>query len=412
MMSSPLFFSSLPTKSLQLLLYLFSFKCIFGHQLQLHHNTDPSLSQTVFGEEIDKIPFAIGRTKEGCDIFSGRWVWDESRPLYEESDCPFIYEKLICLQHGRPEKKYQHWRWQPHNCDLPRFNNTLMLETLRGKRMLFVGDSVIQGQFYSLVCLIHSLIPDQQAKSMENINDSLTLFTAKDYNATIGFYWAPFLLESNSDHNFTLQLSERIVRKGSIDTHGDHWKGVDLIVFDTYLWWLTGMDMKILQSGSFDDKIKDIVELSTEDAYRMALKSMLEWVQINMDPKMTRVFFVSMSATHFKSIDWGGEPGRNCYNETTMIEDPNYWGSDCRKSLMQVLGEELSDSNFLITLLNITQLTSYRKDAHPGIYRKFFGPLPPDVPTNPMKYADCIHWCLPGVQDNWNELFFTKLFYP
>ncbi|PON79114.1 Trichome birefringence-like family [Parasponia andersonii] len=229
MMSSPLFFSSLLTKSLQLLLYLISFKCIFGHQLQLHHNTDPSLSQT---EEIEKIPFAIGRTKEGCDIFSGRWVWDESRPLYEESDCPFIHQKLICLQHGRPEKKYQHWKWQPHDCDLPR------------------------------------------------------------------------------------------------------------------------------------------------------------------------------------SIDWGGEPGRNCYNETTMIEDPNYWGSDCRKSLMQVLGEELSDSNFLITLLNITQLTSYRKDAHPGIYRKFFGPLPPDEPTNPMKYADCIHWCLPGVQDNWNELFFTKLFYP
>ncbi|PON79111.1 Trichome birefringence-like family, partial [Parasponia andersonii] len=63
-------------------------------------------------------------------------VWDEFWPLYEEySNCPYIYEKLICLQHGRPDKNYQHWRWQPRDCDLPKFNATLMLETLRGKRI-------------------------------------------------------------------------------------------------------------------------------------------------------------------------------------------------------------------------------------------------------------------------------------
>ncbi|PON83278.1 hypothetical protein TorRG33x02_209820, partial [Trema orientale] len=113
-------------------------------------------------------------------------VWDESRPLYEESDCPYIHEKLICLQHGRPEKNYQHWRWQPHDCDLPRFNATLMLETLRGKRMMFVGDSLIQGQFSSMICLLHSLIPEH-AKSMEKIG-SLTLFTAK----VTFFFFFPF----------------------------------------------------------------------------------------------------------------------------------------------------------------------------------------------------------------------------
>ncbi|PON83277.1 Trichome birefringence-like family [Trema orientale] len=94
-----------------------------------------------------------------------------------------------------------------------------------------------------------------------------------------------------------------------------------------------------------------------------------------------------------------------------MIEDPNYWGSDCRKSILQVLGEELSESKFPITLLNITQLSSYRKDAHPAVYKKHWGPLTSKELANPMKYADCIHWCLPGVQDNWNELFYTKLFY-
>lgn len=65
--------------------------------------------------------FAVGKTEKGCDVFSGRWVWDEvRRPLYEEWECPYIQPQLTCQKHGRPDKDYQHWRWQPHRCSLPR----------------------------------------------------------------------------------------------------------------------------------------------------------------------------------------------------------------------------------------------------------------------------------------------------
>ena len=57
------------------------------------------------------------------------------------------------------------------------FNATLMLETLRGKRMMFVGDSLNRGQYVSMVCLLHKLIPEDE-KSMETF-DSLTFLTAK-----------------------------------------------------------------------------------------------------------------------------------------------------------------------------------------------------------------------------------------
>lgn len=43
--------------------------------------------------------------------------------------------------------------------------------------MMFVGDSLNRGQYVSMVCLLHSLIPDH-SKSMETF-DSLTVFTAK-----------------------------------------------------------------------------------------------------------------------------------------------------------------------------------------------------------------------------------------
>ncbi|KAL6987896.1 Protein trichome birefringence-like 35 [Sarracenia purpurea var. burkii] len=58
---------------------------------------------------------------ENCDIFSGKWVLDNSSyPLYNESDCPYMSDQLACHKHGRPDLGYQHWRWQPHNCNLKR----------------------------------------------------------------------------------------------------------------------------------------------------------------------------------------------------------------------------------------------------------------------------------------------------
>lgn len=52
--------------------------------------------------------------------------------------------------------------------------------------------------------------------------------------------------------------------------------------------------------GSFKDKEKEVVELPVDDAYRMAMKSLVRWVERNMDPNKTRVFFTSMSPTHGK----------------------------------------------------------------------------------------------------------------
>ncbi|CAN1812119.1 Protein trichome birefringence-like 33 [Linum perenne] len=407
---SPLLLTFLALIVFVVTLYGEDFLCLFGQFDPYYYLSSPVSTQPRQQQEkAAAAAFAIGRSPEGCDLFSGRWVRDElTHPLYEESECPYIQPQLTCQKQGRPDKDYQFWRWQPHSCDLPtlinRFNASLMLETLRGKRMMYVGDSLNRGQFLSMVCLLHRLIPNESAKSMKTY-DSLTVFTAKDYNATIEFYWAPFLLESNSDNAIVHRISDRIVRRGSINKHGRNWKGVDILVFNTYLWWMTGLKMKVLL-GSFQD------ENNKEDAYRMGMRSMLRWSRKNMDPNHTRVFFTSMSPTHGKSVDWGGVSGQNCYNETTMINNATYWGSDSRRSIMKVIGEELGKCKYPVTFLNITQMSNYRKDAHTSIYKKQWNPLTEEQLANPASYADCVHWCLPGLQDTWNELLFAKLFYP
>ncbi|VAI24096.1 unnamed protein product [Triticum turgidum subsp. durum] len=303
------------------------------------------------------LPFAVGRAAAGCDVARGEWVYDEvARPLYQEEECPYIQPQLTCKAHGRPDTAYRHWRWQPRGCSLPSFNATLMLEMLRGKRMLFVGDSLNRGQYVSLVCLLHRAIPES-SKSMETF-DSLTVFRAKDYNATIEFYWAPFLAESNSDDAVVHRVTDRIVRGTAIEKHAKFWKGADVVVFNTYLWWMTGQKMKIL------------------------------------------------------SKDWGDKSDGNCYNQTTPIKDLSYWGPGTSKGLMRVIGEVFSASKVPVGVVNITQLSEYRKDAHTQIYKKQWNPLTPEQIANPKSYADCTHWCLPGLQDTWNELLYAKLFFP
>uniref|UniRef100_A0A3Q7GLH6 Trichome birefringence-like N-terminal domain-containing protein n=1 Tax=Solanum lycopersicum TaxID=4081 RepID=A0A3Q7GLH6_SOLLC len=356
-------------------------------------------------------PFAIGEGEKECNLFNGKWIWDETtRPLYNESECPYLLPQVTCQEHGRPDKDYLYWRWQPNDCLIPRFNASLMLENLRGKRMMFVGDSLNRGQFSSMICLLHKIVPNS-AKSLDKV-DSLIIFTVKDYNATIEFYWAPFLLESNADSPWKHTVPNRIVRKNSIDTHGKYWKGVDILVFNTYIWWMSGRTFKILNGTFDDDNMKDIEDVPTSDAYRMGMKNLLTWINKNMDPKRNRVFFTSMSPSHAWSKEWGGDPNGSCYNETKMIDDPNYWGSDSRKSIMQVIKEEFSKSKVPITFLNITQLSMPRRDAHTSIYKERMGPLSPQEKAKPASYADCIHWCLPGLQDVWNELLYAKLFYP
>lgn len=59
---------------------------------------------------------------------------------------------------------------------LIRFNATVLLERLRNKRLIFVGDSLNRGQWVSMVCLVDSAVPPT-LKSMHT-NGSLSTFKA------------------------------------------------------------------------------------------------------------------------------------------------------------------------------------------------------------------------------------------
>ncbi|PKA67115.1 hypothetical protein AXF42_Ash004607 [Apostasia shenzhenica] len=339
-----------------------------------------------------------------CDFFSGRWVYDNvSYPLYDEGSCPYMSDQLACKKHGRPDEEYQKWRWQPHGCNLKRWKGLEMLEKLRGKRLMFVGDSLNRGQWISMVCLLQSLIPTGK-KSMSP-NAPLTIFTVEEYNATVEFYWAPLIVESNSDDPVNHRLDDRIIRPDSLFKHASQWENVDILVFNSYLWWRSGPKVKLL--WSVDDGTCEAAD--GLDAMALALETWANWVASSVDQRRQRVFFVTMSPTHLWSREWNLGSDGNCFQETMPIEEKSYWGSGSDIETMKLVENIMGRLRDKVTVLNITQLSEYRKDSHPSIYRKFWETFAPQQLANPVSYSDCIHWCLPGVPDVWNELLFNFL---
>lgn len=294
---------------------------------------------------------------------------------------------------------------------LKRFNATALLERLRNKRLVFVGDSLNRGQWVSMVCLVDSIIPSS-LKSMQSIaNGSLNIFKIKEYNATIENYWSPLLVESNSDDPVNHRVPERTVRIKSIEKHARYWTDADYIVFNTYLWWRRPL-MNVLW-GSFGDPNGVYKRVEMLRVYEMAMRTWSDWLEVHVNRNKTHLFFVSMSPTHERAEEWGATKGDTCYKETDMIAKEGYQGRGTDPKMMQVVEKVLDDlktKGLNVQMLNITQLSEYRKEGHPSIYRKQWEPLTQEQISNPNGYADCIHWCLPGVPDVWNELLYAYIF--
>ncbi|KAL1537933.1 Protein trichome birefringence-like 31 [Salvia divinorum] len=342
--------------------------------------------------------------EEGCNVFQGSWIREnESLPLYGEESCPFLVKQTTCVRNGRSDSFYQDWRWRPDSCDLPRFDGMKLIEMLRNKRLMFVGDSVQRGMFESMICLVHSELPQVVRRSLHRIPPR-KVFRVEEFNASIEYYWAPFLIESISDHATNHTVMKRLVKLDSVAKHSKEWEGADVLIFESYIWWMYKPTINATY-GSLDD----IQEYNVTTAYRLAMETWANWVDSRINRETQKIFFATMSPTHLWSWEWKPGTDGNCFNETHPIEGP-YWGTGSNLDIMGVVEDVLGRLKVNVTVLNITQLSEYRKDGHPSIFGERKGKLlTKEQRSDPKNYADCIHWCLPGVPDTWNEILYALL---
>ncbi|EPS60512.1 hypothetical protein M569_14291 [Genlisea aurea] len=338
-----------------------------------------------------------------CEFYRGKWIIDDSYPLYTPGSCPYVDEAYDCQNNGRPDSGYLKWRWKPDECDLPRFDAVDFLVRLRGKRLLLVGDSMNRNQFESLLCLLREGLPDKsRMKEIHGYNITkgrgYYVFKFEDYDCTVEFIRSHFLvregirINAQGNSNPTLSIDR-------IDKTANRWLRADILVFNTGHWWTHGKTSRgknYYKEGDYVYPHFDAVE-----AYRKAMTTWANWIKDNMSSDKL-VFYRGYSSAHFRGGDW--DSGGTCKGE----EGPVSQGAmilDNYPQKMTILEEIIKKTNAPVVLLNITGLTNYRKDGHPSVYGKNVTGLK----KVSARRQDCSHWCLPGVPDSWNELIYATL---
>ncbi|CAK9161291.1 unnamed protein product [Ilex paraguariensis] len=364
-------------------------------------------------DDFDQKNVRLQKDDETCNLFKGKWIRDLNASLYMNWSCPTIPDSKNCFKNGREDRDFLNWRWKPDQCELPRFDPKTFLKIVRGKKMAFIGDSVARNHMESLLCLLSK--EETPVDVYQDSEDRLRTWYFPLHDFTLTVLWSRFLVTGE----------ERVINgsnSGIFDLHLDevdeNWAQklptIDYAIISDGHWFFrkTYLHKNGGIIGCVYCREPSVTDLGLGFALRMSFRAALDFInQYKKECKEGKIMTVlrTFSPAHFEDGAWN--TGGSC-NRTGPRHEPaeiELGGGGFETELRDIQIGEVervkkqlvkNSSGKSFEVLDVTRAMLMRPDGHPGSH---WG-------NKWMKgYNDCVHWCLPGPIDIWNDFLMSLL---
>lgn len=249
-------------------------------------------------------------------------------------------------------------RWVPAvkpGCSYRSFTPRDFLTCTRDKKILWIGDSLSRNHFQSLICLL-----DGESSSLRAAWPFWALaYYYSEMNTTLTFMHSNFLMDVKYEKEVTpvapMTITWETLDASIVDTlQRDHY---DVIIVNSGPWWR-------LREGNFSN---NLFRVSQEIEELVSVETILVWRY--------------ETAEHNKV-------GTTCVGLNGLSE---------MKQRFDNMVDSVLSSRW--QRLDLRGMTARRPEGHPAALIQIPG----------RRTVDCMHWCLPGVPDAWNEVLFSML---
>lgn len=231
-----------------------------------------------------------------------------------------------------------------------------------------------------------------------------------DYNFTLATLWSPFLVTANdADLN---GHSNNSLMNLYLDKPDKAWlneiENFDFVIISAGQWFFRPLffyenDQIVGCHKCGQNNIKDLTHYY---GYKKAFQTTFRTI-MNLKGYKGVTFLRTFSPAHFENGDWnkGGSCERKMPYTKEEVKFDGYIFETYRTQVEEFIEaeKEAKKKGLQFLMLNTTEIMLRRPDGHPNNYVYGYSK------NKNVTYNDCVHWCLPGPIDTWNEILYYNL---